>query len=73
MLCGATGKAMFTEERAYEILDRLQYSGRKRKRTHHKTEHVGKVRRIRRGHFKRHERRAYRCEHCGMWHLTSQT
>lgn len=74
MICGATGKAMFTEERAYEIIDRTQFSGRKRRRFRKWTAHDnrGRVVRVRRAELQRSERRTYRCEHCGQWHLTSK-
>lgn len=55
-VCGRTGKQIFSEEEAYRILDRAQYGGRK----------------LKYGRSKRHERRAYECEFCGHWHLTSR-
>lgn len=73
MICGPTGKTILDEERAYEILDRLQYSGRKRRRYHCWVERSkGGIVRIRRAQLRRRERRVYRCEHCGQWHLMSR-
>jgi len=72
VICGPTGKTILDEERAYEILDRLQYSGRKRRRYHRWVERKGETVRVRRAQLRRRERRVYRCEHCGQWHLTSK-
>ncbi len=65
-ICKSTGKRKLTEDEAEYALERAH--SRQGHRTSNRQDRKGN--RIRQ--FDRKEQRAYECDFCGEWHLTSQ-